>query len=145
MFNSKKKTTPTDSAAYSSAAPSGSSNNITAGTTIIGDITANHDIRIDGTLEGTLDCQGRVIIGPSGAIQGKITCQNAVIEGKFKGDLTVKELLNVKDSAEITGDIKTDKLLVQSGALFNVTCAMGGQIISSFDSVREDEPLSFAN
>lgn len=146
MFNKSKNRNNQDSATPVQQISGGSSNSIVAGTTIVGDITANNDIRIDGMLEGTLDCQGRVIVGPTGSIHGKITCTNAVIEGKFKGNLIVKEQLSVKDSAEISGDIKTDKLIVQSGAVFNVSCNMGGQIIKSFEVQDKEEqaPLSFS-
>ena len=70
-------------------------------------------------------CKAKVIIGPSGVIEGDVKCENAVIEGKFEGNLRVNQLLTVKETAEVHGDVNTNKLLVQSGATFNVTCAMG--------------------
>ena len=86
-------------------------------------------MRIDGTLEGNLSCAGKLILGPKGLITGQIDCQNAVIEGSIDGIIRVKELLQVKESANITGEITTSKLLVQPGAIFNVKCNMGGQKI----------------
>ncbi|MBK9735464.1 MAG: polymer-forming cytoskeletal protein [Saprospiraceae bacterium] len=103
------------------------SNSIVEGTSIDGNIVASNDIRIDGSLTGKLDCKGRVIIGQQGKVEGDITCYNAIIEGTFTGNLSVKELLSVKETAVINGDIVTDKLLVQTGAIFNVSCSMGGQ------------------
>ena len=47
-----------------------------------------------------------------------------MIEGKFDGKLRVAELLSIKETAEVTGDVTTAKLLVQPGAIFNVTCIM---------------------
>lgn len=113
------------------AASTGATNSLTAGTTLEGKITTDNDIRIDGKLQGTLVCRGKVIIGPNGHIEGDVDCVQAVIEGSFAGNLTVKELLNVRESAKLIGDIKTEKLLVQSGAIFNVTCSMGGQKLQS--------------
>lgn len=112
-------------------ASSGATNSLTAGTTLEGKITTENDIRVDGKLIGTLVCKGKVIIGPKGHVSGDINCAQAVIEGSFDGNLVVKELLNVRESAKIMGDIKTEKLLVQSGAIFNVTCSMGGQKLQS--------------
>jgi cytoskeletal protein CcmA (bactofilin family) len=103
------------------------SNSIVEGTNIIGEIQASNDIRIDGGLSGKLDCKGRVIIGPQGKVDGDIICFNAIIEGTFKGNLQVKELLTVKETGVIHGDVITDKLMIQTGAVFNVTCSMGGQ------------------
>lgn len=107
------------------------SNSIVEGTTINGTISAPNDIRIDGVLVGKLDCKGRVIIGPQGKIEGDIICINAIIEGSFTGNIQVKELLSVKETGVINGDIVTDKLLVQTGAIFNVSCSMGGQKLKS--------------
>lgn len=103
------------------------SNSIVEGTSIVGNITAPNDIRIDGTLVGKLNCDGRVIIGPQGKIEGDINCINAIIEGTFTGNLSVKELLTVKETGVINGDIVCDKLFIQTGAVFNVSCSMGGQ------------------
>lgn len=133
MFKNKSKENGSSSSNSSSTASvSGSTNSVVAGTKIEGTINANSDIRIDGSLKGTLDCKGRVIIGPDGKVEGEIICQNAVIEGSFKGKINVKELLNVRENANIQGDVVTDKLLVQPGAIYNVSCSMGGQTIKAF-------------
>lgn len=123
MFGPKK----TDNNANNSAlAVSAVSNNmITVGTRIEGNIIANSDIRIDGELYGNLTCQGKIIIGSEGKIVGDIECQNAVIEGVFQGKLKCIELLNIRETAQINGEITTDKLNVQAGAIFNVVCNMG--------------------
>jgi cytoskeletal protein CcmA (bactofilin family) len=111
-----------------SAAPSANvSNSLVEGTHVTGNIVAPNDIRIDGTLIGNLDCNGRVIIGPQGKIEGEVKCQNAIIEGTFTGKILVKELLTVKETGVVNGDIVTEKVMVQTGAHFNVTCSMGGQ------------------
>ncbi len=124
MFNSNK---PKESKS-SSIVPQSTShslNSIVEGTIVEGDVKTQNDIRIDGALVGTLDCQGRVIIGPKGKIEGDIQCSNALIEGSFNGLLSVSDTLTVNESAKIAGDINTDKLIVHSGAVFNVACNMG--------------------
>lgn len=105
-------------------------NTLGSGTKITGDISADSDIRLDGELDGNIKCSGKVILGPQGRIKGEIDCQNAVIEGTIEGVLRVAELLQVKDSARINGEIKTLKLMVQPGAIFNVKCQMSGQTIA---------------
>ena len=111
-------------------------NSLVEGSTVDGTIQAENDIRIDGKLNGSLHCKGKVIIGPTGNVEGDINCQNAVVEGSFKGILNASELLNIRESAVIQGEINTQKLLVQSGAIFNVTCKMGGQVIKGFDNKK---------
>jgi cytoskeletal protein CcmA (bactofilin family) len=57
-------------------------------------------------------------------IEGDVTCASAHIEGKYKGKLIVGDMLNIRENAVITGDIVTQKLIVQAGATFNGTCVM---------------------
>lgn len=113
----------------SATAPSGvtSNNSLVAGTRIEGTIHTESDIRIDGNVTGSVYSKGKVIIGASGVIDGEIECVNAVIEGTFKGKLVVSELLQVKESALVEGDVHTAKLIVNAGSTFNVTCRMGAQ------------------
>lgn len=107
-----------------SSAGGHSLNSINQGTTIEGTIRAKSDIRIDGTIKGNLICEAKVIVGPTGQVEGEITCENAVMEGKFEGTLRVKELLNVRETAQVNGDVSTGKLIVQPGGVFNVSCNM---------------------
>ena len=100
-------------------------NSLVRGTSVEGTIHSESDIRIDGSLKGNLNCKSKVIIGPEGRIEGNVQCHSAVIEGKLDGHITVAELLNVRETAEINGEVFTEKLIVQSGAKFNVTCTMG--------------------
>ncbi len=126
MFGNNKAA---DEAKKNNGTPTiGSSSNtlnaLAKGTTIEGNLRCDNDLRVDGAIKGKLICKAKVIIGPTGAVEGEIQCQNAVIEGRFKGILQVTELLNVRETAEIDGEITTNKLLVQSGAKFNVACKM---------------------
>ena len=100
-------------------------NSLVAGTTVEGTVHSESDIRIDGMIKGTLLCKAKVIIGPSGFVQGEIRCENAVVEGKFEGEIYVNQLLNIRENANIKGKVQTNKLIVQSGAIFNVNCQMG--------------------
>jgi cytoskeletal protein CcmA (bactofilin family) len=127
MFGSKKTVTQPESTTSTKTTVAESSNalnSLVKGTTVEGTITSENDIRVDGIIKGILNCKAKVIIGPTGYIDGEVKCQNAMIEGKFTGKLRVTELLSVKETAEVLGDVTTGKLLVQSGAIFNVTCNM---------------------
>lgn len=96
------------------------------GTSIVGDIHGEGDIRVDGNLKGTLITKGRVVIGATGVFSGEITCRNADISGKIEGKIKVSELLALKSSAKFSGDITTNKLAIEPNALFTGTCNMAG-------------------
>lgn len=105
-----------------------SSNRILAGTIIEGTIQTEGHIRIDGMLIGSITCKGKIVIGPTGKVEGDIKCQNADIEGSIKANISVSELLSLKATAKITGDIYTNKLSIEPGASFTGTCSMGAII-----------------
>jgi cytoskeletal protein CcmA (bactofilin family) len=137
MLGSSKKNQK-QSIQNSRSAPKASGiNSIVHGTTVEGSLTSKSDIRIDGVLKGALKCDGKVIIGPDGHIEGDITCNNAVVEGKFEGTIQVSDTLQVREKAVINGDISTDKLVVQAGAIFNVNCRMGGQMIGDYKKKKQ--------
>jgi cytoskeletal protein CcmA (bactofilin family) len=107
---------------------SSSVNLIGPGTVIKGDIDTNGDIRIDGSIEGTIKVKGKLVVGNSGKIEGEIQCQNAEVFGEIVGQLSVSELLSLKASAKMNGDILTNKLSIEPGAIFSGTCKMGAVI-----------------
>jgi cytoskeletal protein CcmA (bactofilin family) len=99
-------------------------NIIAKNTMIVGDVKSEGDFRIDGTVEGTITTLGRVVIGAGGFVKGDVECSNADVEGRFSGKLVVSELLSLKKSADIKGEVFIKKLLVEPGAIFNATCVM---------------------
>ncbi|MBN1116878.1 MAG: polymer-forming cytoskeletal protein [Bacteroidales bacterium] len=102
-------------------------NIIGQGTKIIGDIQTNGDIRIDGNIEGNINSKGKVVIGSNGLIKGEVFCSNAEVAGSLNGKISVGELLSLKASSKVNGDIKTGKLNIEPGAVFSGTCNMGSQ------------------
>tara|TARA_R110000787_G_scaffold199216_3_gene310281 strand:+ start:2722 stop:3114 length:393 start_codon:yes stop_codon:yes gene_type:complete len=103
-------------------------NVVAKNTSIIGDIISEGDFRIDGSLEGSIKTKGRVIIGSEGSIKGKVESSHADIEGKFSGELMVQEVLTIKSSAHISGEVTVGRLSIEPGATFNATCSMKGAI-----------------
>lgn len=99
-------------------------NALTVGTLVKGSIQAEEDIRIDGRVEGLIECSGRVVVGPQAEIVGDIFCINADIVGTVKGNLTIQETLTLKATAVFTGDVTTGQLEIEPGAIFNGTCKM---------------------
>lgn len=98
-----------------------------AGTTVKGEIISNGDFRIDGTLIGSIQAKGKVVIGTTGNIEGEINCQNADISGLVKAKVNITEMLSLKATAQVIGDIVANKLSVEPGAKFSGSCNMGSQ------------------
>ncbi len=107
---------------------SNSSNTIGKGTVLEGNIETYGNIRIEGKVIGNVKSKSKVALGNSSNIQGNITAQNADIEGEVKGKIEISELLVLKATAIINGDIVTGKLVVEPGAVFNGSCRMGAAV-----------------
>lgn len=107
---------------------SNSSNTIGKGTFLEGNVETYGNIRIEGKVTGNVKSKSKVALGPSSCVQGNVVAQNADLEGEVKGRIEVAELLVLKATAVIHGDIVTGKLVVEPGALFNGTCKMGAAV-----------------
>jgi len=99
-------------------------NLIGAGTTIKGELISNGDIRIDGTVIGQVRSKGKIIVGNTGIVEGEIQCQNADFSGQIKAQVVVSELLSLKATARLNGEITINKLAIEPGAVFTGTCSM---------------------
>lgn len=102
-------------------------NLIATGTTITGELLSDGDIRIDGELMGSVESKGRLVIGVSGKVEGEIRCKSCEIAGTHKGKLFITELLSLKASSSVSGEMVTGKLSIEPGAYFIGTCTMGDE------------------
>lgn len=114
-------------------------NLIGAGTKITGDITSAGDVRIDGHLTGNIVIAGKFVLGPNGMVEGNITSANADLSGEVKGKVSVTEILMLKSTARINGDIITGKLAIEPGALFTGTCSMGAKVKSMLKASEAED------
>jgi cytoskeletal protein CcmA (bactofilin family) len=137
MFN---KTSKENTTVSSRAEAGGTSINLIGnGTKIEGDIRSNGDIRIDGAVHGNVFSKAKVVIGATGIIEGNVNCMNADVSGMVKGKTTVNELLFLKSSSKMNGDIVTGKLIVEVGAAFTGSCNMGPLIKDIKDADKPAE------
>jgi cytoskeletal protein CcmA (bactofilin family) len=121
---------------------------ISAGTTLTGDINSNADLRIDGTLVGNINSTAKVIIGANGTVKGDINGQQADILGRVTGAVKVKELLQLKGSSVIQGNIHAGKLQVEPTATFNGECHMNVAAVATEKTekaaLQQDEKTNVA-
>lgn len=112
-------------------------NIIRSGTEIHGDIICKGDIRIDGKLIGSLKSEGKVVVGENGLVEGTIECAYATVSGGLKVSISVNELLTLKSTANLVGEIATNKLQIEPGANFSGNCKMGAVIKGIEDGSKE--------
>lgn len=106
-----------------------SSTIIGKGTVIEGNIETVGNISIDGKLIGNVRTKSKINFGASAEVEGNVYAQNAEIAGHIKGVVEVSDLLILKPSSIIDGDIKANKLKVEEGAVINGSCKMGAVVM----------------
>ena len=100
-------------------------NRIVEGTQIEGTINSDSNLRIDGEFKGNLVTKGRLVVGLKGKVSGTVNCLCCDVEGTLEGEVTVLELLSMKSSSTVQGDLYYGQLSVEAGAKALGTFRMG--------------------
>ena len=118
----------------------GWNNIIGEGSVLKGNLSSSGNVRLEGKVIGDLSSSSKVACGETSVVDGNVVAENAEIAGKVTGKVTVDELLILKSTASIHGDISTSNLIIESGANFNGACTMGKEeTIEEVDSDDEKE------
>ena len=94
------------------------------------------NLRINGKFEGTLTTKGNLTIGETATIEAHITGENIIIAGKVRGDIIAKHRLVLLPTAAMQGDIRTPKLNIVEGAVFEGTCHMLEDVLDADELSR---------
>tara|TARA_B100000902_G_C27191427_1_gene854141 strand:- start:269 stop:670 length:402 start_codon:yes stop_codon:yes gene_type:complete len=100
-------------------------NSISFGSTLSGDLVSSGDVRIDGVLNGSVKTEGKLVLGERGVVEGEVSCSSAIIAGELKATIVALELLTLKSTAKLSGEIIAGKLAIEPGAVFSGKCSMG--------------------
>jgi len=98
---------------------------VTPGSELEGTLRTDDNIRIGGTVTGSLHAGGKVVVAPEGRVEGDLHADVADIAGHVKGDLHVTTRLLLTSTARVEGTITTGRLIVEEGAEFDGECTMG--------------------
>jgi len=97
---------------------------LSQGTIVRGNIFSKGDIRVDGKIEGNIECDGKIVAGTTSDMKVDIKTNEMNINGSFEGDIVADNQLNVGSQGNITGNVKTPVLSVEEGAVMNGTIEM---------------------
>ncbi len=87
-----------------------------------GDITCDGLLRIEGHIEGSVRGNGEITIAEKATAKAEIEGRKIVVIGRVEGNIKAKESVDVVASAEIFGDITTEKIAIEEGAVFTGKC-----------------------
>jgi cytoskeletal protein CcmA (bactofilin family) len=83
---------------------------------IVGSLTLQGDLYIEGTVDGEVWCTG-LQIAERGAVEGLIVAERVVVLGEFKGQIYASELV-LGAGCAVEGQIFHNKLVVEAGCFF---------------------------
>jgi cytoskeletal protein CcmA (bactofilin family) len=91
---------------------------ISQGIRIKGEITGKEDLFVDGTVEGKLDFgNASVTVGPNGKVKADISAREVVVRGQVDGKIEGTEKVQLWNSGRVTGEVRTERLAIEDGAL----------------------------
>src|SRR5262245_44024378 len=101
-----------------STAMSGSKNVLNADYEIKGNVKFAGELTFDGKLDGEIQTDGLLSLGDGAVVSGNINAQSVIVRGKINGNINAKEKIEIKSKAELFGDIRASKLVVEEGVTF---------------------------
>lgn len=96
------------------------------GSTFEGTMKVQSTLRVDGKIKGNVTASESLVIGKEGDINGDVVVRNAVIGGKLKGKLTASGKVVLEANSVLLGELRTAKLVIHEGAVFEGSCSMDG-------------------
>ena len=86
---------------------------------IRGELTGNEDLYLDGEIEGNINLRDhKLVIGPNGKIKASITARDVVVHGRVEGNVFASERVELKRACSLTGDVNTQRIVIEDGAFF---------------------------
>lgn len=99
------------------AAPRGGAS-ISQGIRIKGEVTGSEDLYVDGLVDGKLSlANGSLTIGPNGTVKADVTAREVIVRGRIEGKVTGRDKVQLMGTAQVTGEVQTDRLAIEEGAL----------------------------
>ena len=107
---------------------------------IIGEVTSDEELYLDGDLDGKLNLRNRLTIGPNSKVNANIKAQEIIVFGTIRGNVESESRVSLRTGASIVGDIKTAGIVIEDGAYFKggIDISKGGDS----KSVGDSKPVS---
>ncbi len=108
------------------------------GIRIKGEVTGSEDLFVDGYVEGklTLTTNSSLTIGPNGSVKADLNAREIIVRGKVEGKVTARDKLLIGSTGQITGEVQTDRLAIEDGALLRGKVEAGKQQTTKIPEVK---------
>jgi cytoskeletal protein CcmA (bactofilin family) len=91
---------------------------IGASMTVKGEVYSREELNVDGEIQGSIELQHRLTVGPTGKIRANVKAKEVVVHGSIQGNVQSAEKIIIRDKGSLVGDIKTAGIVIEDGAYF---------------------------
>lgn len=110
------------------------------GTEFDGKLAFEGAVRINGRFSGEIFSEGTLYVGESGEVNAEVQVSTAIISGMVTGDIVATDKVELQRSARLRGNIKTQVLKIEEGALFEGNCQMKLEKVPAHKTPRIEAP-----
>lgn len=110
---------------------------IAVGATVIGEITGDTDVMIEGTVEGKVHPTQNVTVGEHGVVRGKIHARRVRVAGRVEGNVHASESIEILTTGSLEGDVMSPGMVIGDGAFFKGRVEMTGQKASAREAAEK--------
>jgi cytoskeletal protein CcmA (bactofilin family) len=133
MFGKEPENTTTTGAGGTTVS-TGQTSIIAQGCSFEGTINVKGTLRIEGEFKGDITQPESLVVGKTGVVRGTVKVKNAIIGGHFYGNIEAENKIELQSGSELMGDIKTKRLVIDEGVVFEGNCSMGAKKPSPADA-----------
>ncbi len=105
---------------------------IARGVTLEGNFKGDGDVVVEGRVKGSIQTTGVLTVGPEAVIEAEVQVGEASVAGTIQGNITVKNRLELRSTAKLTGDVTAQVLAMEAGA-----CLQGKLVIGKGPSEQK--------
>lgn len=115
---------------------------IGTGMRVVGDITAEGVVKVEGTVQGTVQAGRQVLVAKGGLVEGDVVTREAILGGEVRGAVYATERVEIQTTSVVHGDLTTRKLFVQEGGEVNGVVRMGQEAAAALEQRAPETPAT---
>jgi cytoskeletal protein CcmA (bactofilin family) len=120
--------------------PGLSKNVLSSDVEIKGNLKFTGELTFEGKLDGEIQTEGTLNLGDSASVNGNISAQSVVVRGKVNGNINAKDKIEIKTKAELFGDIRAAKLVIEEGVTYVGKTEVNPNKVAPAAAARAAEP-----
>jgi len=112
------------------------------GSVFEGRIRSQASLRVEGTVNGDIECVGDVTVGEHGVARSNITARNVTIAGKVYGNVTTGGILTITATGQLYGNSLSQSLVIAEGGIFQGQSKMQTDKPQHEEGDKSKEPVA---